>query len=166
MVMVIEVSSVDKGADISLFSQYRNEREFLWVPCSFVQRAQQGRGRVEVVDGGLVTFVPVKVNLNLKTETVEELKEKKKLAKEIQTTLKSASKMWELIKGELSELVKAYGDRRRTKITGPVEEVVFSEEQYIVAEDSIVLVTREGWFKRQKSYTDLSAVREIGRAHV
>lgn len=67
--------------------------------------------------------------------------------------------MWELIKGELTELVKAYGDKRRTKITGPVEEVVFSEEQYIVAEDSIVLVTREGWFKRQKSYTDLSAVR-------
>ena len=34
--------------------------------------------RVEVLDGGLVTFVPVKVNLNLKTETVDELKEKKK----------------------------------------------------------------------------------------
>jgi ankyrin repeat protein len=33
---------------------------------------------VEVVDGGLVTFVPVRVNLNLKTETVEELLEKKK----------------------------------------------------------------------------------------
>lgn len=92
-------------------------------------------------------------------EILAELKEKKKLAKEIQTTLKSESKMWELIKGELSELVKAYGDKRRTKITGPVEEVVFSEEQYIVAEDSIVLVTREGWFKRQKSYTELSAVR-------
>ena len=78
MVMVIEVSSVDKGADISLFSQYPGEKEFLWVPCSFVQRAQQGGGRVEVADGGLVTFVPVRVNLNLKTETVEELLEKKK----------------------------------------------------------------------------------------
>ena len=33
---------------------------------------------MEVVDGGLVTFVPVRVNLNLKTETVEELLEKKK----------------------------------------------------------------------------------------
>ena len=31
MVMVIEASSVDKGADISLFSQYPGEREFLWV---------------------------------------------------------------------------------------------------------------------------------------
>jgi len=78
MVMVIESMSVDKGADISMFSQYPVEQEFLWVPCSFVQRALGGGSRVEVVDGGLVTFVPVKVNLNLRMETVEELKEKKK----------------------------------------------------------------------------------------
>jgi ankyrin repeat protein len=78
MVMVIEATSVDRGADISAFSQYHHEKEFLWAPCSFVQRMQAGAGRVEVVDGGLVTFVPVRVNLNLKTETVEALLEKKK----------------------------------------------------------------------------------------
>lgn len=78
MVMVIEATSVDRGADISDFSQYPGEKEFLWLPCSFVHRAQPGGGRVEVIDGGLVTFVPVRVNLNLKTETVEELLEKKK----------------------------------------------------------------------------------------
>ncbi len=78
MVMVMETTSVDKGADISMFSQYPCEKEFLWVPCSFVQRAIGVGSRVEVVDGGLVTFVPVKVNLNLRMETVEELKEKKK----------------------------------------------------------------------------------------
>ncbi len=78
MVMVIETTSVDRGADVSEFSQYPGEKEFLWVPCSFVQRVQAGGGRVEVVNGGLVTFVPVRVNLNLKTETVEELLEKKK----------------------------------------------------------------------------------------
>jgi len=76
--MVIEVSAVDRGADISEFSQYPGEKEFLWLPCSFVQRAQARGGRVQVVDGGLVTFVPVRVNLNLKTETVEELLQKKK----------------------------------------------------------------------------------------
>jgi ankyrin repeat protein len=102
MVMVIEVSSVDKGADISLFSQYRGEKEFLWVPCSFVQRAQQGGGRVEVVDGGLVTFVPVKVNLNLKTETVDELKEKKK-----RLHLVSARAMVEEVRYELGEWAKS-----------------------------------------------------------
>ncbi len=50
MVMVFDDSSVDKGADISLFLQHPNEKEFAWVPCSsFVQRVRQGRGRVEVV---------------------------------------------------------------------------------------------------------------------
>jgi ankyrin repeat protein len=78
MVMVIETSSIDRGADISEFSQYPGEKEFLYLPCSFVQRAQQGASLVQFVDGGLVTFVPVKVNLNLKTETVEEQKERKK----------------------------------------------------------------------------------------
>ncbi len=43
-----------------------------------MQRVQAGGGRVEVVNGGLVTFVPVRMNLNLKTEMVEELLEKKK----------------------------------------------------------------------------------------
>jgi hypothetical protein len=98
MVMVIEATSVDKGADISLFSQYPGEKEFLWVPCSFVQRAQQSRGRVEIVDGGLVLFMPVRVNLNLKTETVEELREKKK-----RLHLVSARSMVEEVRFELGE---------------------------------------------------------------
>ncbi|MCB1995190.1 MAG: hypothetical protein KDG57_04790, partial [Rhodoferax sp.] len=53
----------------------------------------------------------------------------------------------------------AYGDRRRTKVVGPQEAPEFSEEVYIVAEDAYVIVTRDGWVKRQKSYTDLSAIR-------
>ncbi len=73
--MVIEATAVDRGADISEFSQYPGEKEVLWLPCSFVQRAQlTGGGRIQVVDGGLVTFVPVRVNLNLKTETVDSMR--------------------------------------------------------------------------------------------
>jgi hypothetical protein len=78
MVMVIETSSIDRGADISELSQYPGEKEFLYLPCSFVQRTWQGNGRVQVVDGGLVAFFSVKVNLNIKTQTVEELQEQKK----------------------------------------------------------------------------------------
>jgi WD40 repeat protein len=78
MVMVIETSSIDRGADISEFSQYPGEKEFLYLPCSFLQRTRQGNGRAQVVDGGLVAFVSVRVNLNIKTQTVEELQEQKK----------------------------------------------------------------------------------------
>jgi len=76
--MVIEASSIDRGADISELSQYTHEKEYLYLPCSFIQRTRQGIGRVQVVDGGLITFVSVKVNLNIKTQTVEELQEQKK----------------------------------------------------------------------------------------
>jgi WD40 repeat protein len=78
MVMVIETSSIDRGADISEFSQYPGEKEFLYLPCSFLQRTRQGNGRAQIVDGGLVVFVSVRINLNIKTQTVEELQEQKK----------------------------------------------------------------------------------------
>jgi WD40 repeat protein/regulator of replication initiation timing len=78
MVMVIETSSIDRGADISEFSQYQDEKEFLYLPCSFVQQTRQGKGRAQVVNGGLVAFVSVRINLNIKTQTVEELQAQKK----------------------------------------------------------------------------------------
>jgi DNA gyrase subunit A len=88
-----------------------------------------------------------------------ELAEKLEMAERIRATLDSEPKMWELIRSELVHLRDAYGDRRRTAVRGPVEQIVFSEETYIVAEDAFVFVTRAGWIKRQKSYTDLTAVR-------
>jgi ankyrin repeat protein len=76
-ILQILPNTVDRGADISEFSQYPAEKEYLFVPYSFVQG--EGRQRTEVTDGGgVLTVVPVRVNINLKSETVEELKEKKK----------------------------------------------------------------------------------------
>jgi hypothetical protein len=73
-ILQIHPSSVDRGADISEFSQYPAEKEWLFVPYSFVQG--DGRQRTEIVaGGGVITVVSVRVNINLKTETVEELKE-------------------------------------------------------------------------------------------
>jgi hypothetical protein len=76
-IMEIHPNSVDRGADISDFSQYPSEKEFLIVPYSFVQG--DGRQRVEITDGGgVLTVISVNVNINLKTETVEQLTGKKK----------------------------------------------------------------------------------------
>jgi ankyrin repeat protein len=76
-IMEIHPNSVDRGADISDFSQYPQEKEFLFVPCSFVQG--RGRQRTEITDGGgILSVIPVSVNINLKTETINELQEKKK----------------------------------------------------------------------------------------
>ena len=79
MIMVIETSSIDRGADISEFSQYPGEQEYLFLPCSFIQRARRGNGvRYEVVDGSLVGVVSVRINMNIKTQTIEELLKQKR----------------------------------------------------------------------------------------
>jgi len=89
----------------------------------------------------------------------KELAEKEAAAAELRSLLASEDHMWTLIRTELVNLRDAYGDKRRTRIVGPQAEVNFTEEQYIVAEDAMVMVTRDGWFKRQKSYNDLSSIR-------
>jgi hypothetical protein len=76
-IMEIRPNAVDRGADISEFSQYPGEREFLFVPMSYVQGEE--RCRMEVGPGGGVLKVfSVSISINLKTETVEELTGKKK----------------------------------------------------------------------------------------
>jgi WD40 repeat protein len=102
MVMVIETSSIDRGADISEFSQYPGEREFLYLPCSFLQRTRQGNWGAQVVDGGLVAFISVQVNLNIKTQTVEEFQEQKKSLHMV-----SARSMLAEVKFELTEFVQS-----------------------------------------------------------
>lgn len=76
-IMEIHPNSVDRGADLSDFSQYSLEKEYLFVPYSFVQG--EGRQRTELtVEGGVLTVIPVRVNMNLKTERLEDREGKKK----------------------------------------------------------------------------------------
>ena len=80
----------------------------------------------------------------------------------IRTELAEKERMaarWTLIKEELRELRKRFGEPRRTAIAGPDEALDYTEEDYIVAEDVCVIVTREGWVKRQRSYTELQNIR-------
>lgn len=88
-----------------------------------------------------------------------ELEEKERLAAGLRALLGDEDKLWDLIRGELLAIRDAYADRRLSPISGPVEDKTFSEEVYIVEEDAFCIVTRLGWFKRQKSYTELSAIR-------
>jgi DNA gyrase subunit A len=87
-----------------------------------------------------------------------ELAEKRKLAKAIEAILKSEEKLWGVIRVELEELGKNYPDARRTRISDEDVTEEFTAESFIVAEDAIVLVTRDGWIKRQRSI-NLQATR-------
>ena len=94
-----------------------------------------------------------RLEINLITQ---ELAEKNKRAKEIKRLLdeETAAGRWAIVKQEIGELAKTYGkepkNKRRTLIEAAENEVEYSAEDFIIAEDTQVLVTADGWIKRQK----------------
>ncbi|SIO59655.1 DNA gyrase subunit A [Singulisphaera sp. GP187] len=92
-------------------------------------------------------------------DILEELAQRQKRAAEIQALLDDESARWKIIRTELKEIGRAYGDDRRTKVDGPPEAIEYRAEDYIVDEDAWVIVTRDGWAKRQKSFTDVASIR-------
>ncbi|MGF1581684.1 MAG: DNA topoisomerase (ATP-hydrolyzing) subunit A [Gemmataceae bacterium] len=78
----------------------------------------------------------------------EELKEKKAEAARIEKILASEKEMWGVIKGELTELGNRFQQRRRTKLASSDDQLDFDETNYIVRENTNVVITREGWIKR------------------
>src|SRR5262245_7726515 len=89
----------------------------------------------------------------------QELADKRKRAKEIEALLKSKVNRWKIIREEIELIQKTYGDARRSEIVGPVEEQEYTAEDFIVEEDNVVIVTRDGWVKRQKEVKDVATTR-------
>lgn len=77
----------------------------------------------------------------------DELKEKKKLILELEALLKSPAKILNVVKNELLELKKIYGDERKTKVVASgLKE--FKEEDLIPQEEVIINLSRSGYIKR------------------
>jgi DNA gyrase subunit A len=91
-----------------------------------------------------------------------ELGDKRKRARQITTLLKDEDGRWKLVRDELEEIQNKYGnpkiDPRRTRIE-EAEEIEYSADAFIVDEDNVVLVSRDGWVKRQKEVKDLATTR-------
>jgi DNA gyrase subunit A len=100
----------------------------------------------------------------------EELDQKKKRAGQIKKLLaeKGSKGIWGIVREELSGLGAGFGPsgKRRTIIETVGEERTFSEEELIVAEDNHVLITRDGWVKRQREIKDPAATRLREGDHV
>jgi DNA gyrase subunit A len=81
----------------------------------------------------------------LKIET--ELKDKKKLIKELETILASKKIMLGIIKDEATALVDKFGDTRRTQVIARGAKD-FSIEDLVPNEEAVVMMTRDGYIKR------------------
>ena len=90
----------------------------------------------------------------------QDLEARRKRAKQIGVLLRSKVDRWKIIRDEIEAIKQAYGDQRRTEIAGAVEEEEeYSADDFIIDEDNVVIVTRDGWVKRQKEVKDIASTR-------
>jgi DNA gyrase subunit A len=87
-----------------------------------------------------------------------ERQDKEKSAKDIRSLLENQKKRWALIREELLELAKRYGDKRRTALRAG-EELTYDPEAYIVHEEATVILSRDGWIKRVRELKDPTSTR-------
>jgi DNA gyrase subunit A len=91
----------------------------------------------------------------------KELADKRKRARQIGGLLKDEDSRWNIVRDEIGDIQKTYtgkADTRRSLIE-VAEEVAFTADDFIVEEDNVVIVSRDGWLKRQKEVRDLSTTR-------
>jgi DNA gyrase subunit A len=89
----------------------------------------------------------------------KELKEKRHEADRLQALLGSEKARWKLIRAELLEIRNEYADPRRTVINAKMQEPEYDAEAFIVEEDAYVLLTQQGWIKRQRELKDVETTR-------
>jgi DNA gyrase subunit A len=99
----------------------------------------------------------------------DEYNAKKKRAREIKRLLAEdtldtiTSGRWGIVRDEINEIIDRYAklkdNARRSQIVTAQEEPEYSAEDFIVAEDCHVLLSSDGWVKRQKQIVDPSKSR-------
>ena len=90
-----------------------------------------------------------------------ELADKRRRARQISGLLRDEEGRWKIVRDEIAGIQQTYAgktDGRRTLIES-AEEVEFTADDFIVEEDNVVIVSRDGWLKRQKEVRDLSTTR-------
>ena len=93
----------------------------------------------------------------------EELATKRARVDEITALLADEDARWNVVGDELREIREAYGNPasnpRRTLIATADEDDQFTADDFIVDEDAVVLISRDGWVKRQREVRDVSSTR-------
>ena len=89
----------------------------------------------------------------------QELDAKRRRAGAITALLGDEQGRWTMVRTELDEVTAKYGDKRRTVIASDTGEPEYSADDFIIDEDNVVIVSRDGWVKRQKEVKDMTTTR-------
>ncbi len=100
--------AVDRGAVITQFSQYPGEQECLFLPCSFLE--PQGGEAIEVTKAGIVGKIHIRLNMNMKARTCDDLINQKK-----EMHVSSFSYLVRELERELGELLASDEVKQRAK---------------------------------------------------
>jgi DNA gyrase subunit A len=91
-----------------------------------------------------------------------ELTDKRRRMREIGSLLGDEASRWGLVRAEIEAVQKKHGgkaDPRRTLIASDTDEPAYSADDFIVDEDNVVILSQDGWVKRQKEVRDIAATR-------
>lgn len=90
----------------------------------------------------------------------EELETKRARAQEIRELLANELARWKIVRSELKQVRREFATERRTVLAPDDQrEYEYSEADFIVNEDTVAIISRAGWIKRQRSYTDVKSIR-------
>ncbi len=87
-------------------------------------------------------------------EIAELLKEKKR----IEAILRSAIKIWAVVKEELQEISEKFGDKRKSTIK-QIESVEYNAEDFIQHEDVSLVISKNGWLRKLKTLSDPATLK-------
>lgn len=90
----------------------------------------------------------------------QELEDKTAQRAKLQAILDSPSALWKFIRKEMVESHKALADARRTQLQAEgVEELTYQEEDFIVEEQTQVVLSQDGWVRRVTMGVDTTKLR-------
>jgi hypothetical protein len=117
----MQAGRIDVGASLGFLSQYAGEEEFLMQPLSCLEVT--GRPRVDRTERGEVLVVPIRVNVNLRSVTVEELTDRRKVLH-----LAMAKNLREELSYEAADGAERFLERAARRARGAAEPLLGAAE--------------------------------------
>src|SRR5690606_22686613 len=77
----------------------------------------------------------------------------------LEDTLKSDKKIWKIIANDLIDIIKKYGNDRRTKIGSEDKIIEFDPSAYVIKENTNIILSNDGWIKRLGKIQSIDKIR-------